>query len=49
MIWATFTFWVWSISNWTSGKQGTKVDEAKLLHFHCLTSKPQQPGSACWP
>ena len=27
----------------------TKVDEAKLLRFHCLTSTPQQPGSACRP
>ena len=31
MIWTTFTFWVQSISNQTSGTQGTKVDEARLL------------------
>ena len=36
MIWTTFTFWVQSISSRTSGTQGTKVDEARLLHFHCL-------------
>ena len=33
MIWATFIFWVRSISSWTSEPQGTKVDKVRLLWF----------------